>query len=68
MNLYTQATPSFDTLGRDRVLRDRVLLASANFDDLLVVDANGGFTPDNENLFQIIDSLIREVNRLRDRA
>lgn len=68
MYLYTQATPSFDTLGRDRVLRDRVLLASANFDDLLVVDANGGFTPDNENLFQIIDSLIREVNRLRDRA
>lgn len=64
MEVHWIATPSFDTLGG----RDRTLIASEDFEHLLVVDDNGGFTPDNEKLFQIIDSLIREVNRLRDRA
>lgn len=56
------STPSFDTLGRDRKL-----IANEDFSMLLVVDDNGGFEPTNEHVFQIIDSLIREIDRLWDR-
>lgn len=63
MENHWTSTPSFDTLGRDRTL-----IANEDFSMLLVVDDNGGFEPTNEQVFQIIDSLIREINRLWDRA
>lgn len=58
---YPFATDPFTAGGRDRTL-----IASEDFEHLLLIDHGGGVTPDNQMIFQVIDSLSSEIKSLRE--